>query len=211
MSTVTKIGLFPLNLILFPGSQLPLHIFESRYKRLIADVMTDDTVFGMNNIDSLHINPVGCTARVERILRRYEDGRLDIVVRGEQRYRISATFEDRKSYLTAEVEFFDDVDEDIDLELRNATIEMFNTMVKIVYASGVGPIDPAAPEDAIVSFHIGEKAGLAKEKKQELLEMRSENERLKFLHDFISSYLPELEHKKRITEIVRNDGYLPRG
>ena len=78
--------LFPLQVVLFPHSLLPLHIFEDRYKLLIRECVTEKTEFGINLVQDGTLADVGCTAVVTTIVRRYDDGKMDIVVQGRQRY-----------------------------------------------------------------------------------------------------------------------------
>src|ERR1700761_1538306 len=102
-----KIPLFPLDVVLFPGASLPLHIFEERYKEMIGLCLADESSFGVVRAQQDGLAVVGCTGRILRVLQEYEDGRLDILCRGETRFEIAA-LEDSRSFLEAEVEFFDD-------------------------------------------------------------------------------------------------------
>ena len=106
-----RIPLFPLGLVLLPGMPLPLHIFEERYKRMIADCLSEGTVFGIVWFDGRTLRSVGCTARIIRVLHRYEDGRLDILVLGERRFAMEGTIEE-KPYLEADVAFIEDAAEE---------------------------------------------------------------------------------------------------
>src|SRR5512143_3394490 len=80
--------LFHLNVVLFPQSQLSLHIFEERYKTLISECITYDSVFGINLIHEQQIRSIGCTASVKEVTKRYDDGRMDIIVEGRRRYTL---------------------------------------------------------------------------------------------------------------------------
>ena len=102
-----QIPLFPLGLVLLPGMSLPLHIFEERYKLMIAECLADDNPFGIVLFDGQNIRSVGCTARVVDVIKRYDDGRLDILTRGERRFVISEVIEERL-YMEARVTFFED-------------------------------------------------------------------------------------------------------
>src|SRR5204862_8160645 len=103
--------LFPLQVVLLPGSQLPLHIFEDRYKEMIGEVLRDKLEFGVVLASEKGIVNTGCTATVDRVLREYPDGRLDILTRGRRRFEILLLNEER-SFLRGAVEFFDDDDPD---------------------------------------------------------------------------------------------------
>ena len=103
--------LFPLQVVLLPGSQLPLHIFEDRYKEMIGEVLRDKLEFGVVLANEKGIVNTGCTATVDRVLREYPDGRLDILTRGRRRFEILLLNEER-SFLRGAVEFFDDDEPD---------------------------------------------------------------------------------------------------
>jgi Lon protease-like protein len=99
--------LFPLQVVLLPGAQLPLHIFEERYKEMIAEVLRDKIEFGVVLANEKGIVNTGCTASVDRVLKEYPDGRLDILTRGRRRFEILLVNEERP-FLRGAVEFFDD-------------------------------------------------------------------------------------------------------
>ena len=101
--------LFPLQLVLLPGVELPLHIFEDRYKEMIGEAINDGTEFGIVLASEKGIVNTGCTAVVQRVVNRYDDGRLDIIARGRRRFEILLLNEE-KNYLRGAVEFFDDED-----------------------------------------------------------------------------------------------------
>ena len=111
MVTLVRIPLFPLHLVLFPGMPLSLHIFEPRYRRMIRQCIDEKQEFGIILQRNEELSRVGCTARVEEVVQEYEDGRFDIRVRGQRRFRIRRLFEEQ-AHLEAEVEFFRDGDLD---------------------------------------------------------------------------------------------------
>src|ERR1700761_8037787 len=99
--------LFPLSVVLLPATPLPLHIFEERYKKMMSDLISGSTEFGVVLAKDDGIVNIGCTATVDRVLQRYDDGRLDLVAIGQRRFRV-VSLNDDKSYLRASVEFFND-------------------------------------------------------------------------------------------------------
>lgn len=206
-----KIGLFPLGMVIFPGSSIPLHIFEARYKSLVNVAFSEQRAFGINLVDSSRLCQVGCTAVVSKIMQRYSDGRLDIAVTGIQRYRLQNLYDNEEPYYTGLVEYFEDIPEETDDRLRDECIDLFNELVGIAYPLVINDyiLDKYAPPET-ASFDIAQKAGLDLLKRQELLEMRSENARLKVLFEYLEATLPQLRERKRIQDIVINDGYLPR-
>jgi Lon protease-like protein len=107
MVRVQRIPLFPLNLVLFPKMPLPLHIFELRYRRVIRRCTEEHEEFGVLLHTGKELTRVGCTARVEGVIREYGDGRFDILSLGHERFRVQRFFKDQ-SHLEAEVQFFQD-------------------------------------------------------------------------------------------------------
>src|ERR1041385_5946949 len=96
--------LFPLQVVLLPGAELPLHIFEDRYKEMIGEVIRDRVEFGVVLASEKGIVNTGCTATIDRVLRNYPDGRMDILARGRRRFEIMR-LNDERSYLRGTVEF----------------------------------------------------------------------------------------------------------
>src|SRR5258708_14152294 len=101
--------LFPLQLVLFPGTPLPLHIFEDRYKEMIGETIRNQAEFGVVQAGQKGIANTGCTATIERVLKRHDDGRLDILTLGRRRFEILLLNEER-SFLRGSVQFYDDDD-----------------------------------------------------------------------------------------------------
>lgn len=206
---VEKIGLFPLSIVIFPESSLPLHVFEPRYKRLVNEALNDNLTFGINLVDAAQLYPTGCTVEITDVFRRYPDGRMDVAVTGRKRYSLRTLHEGDAPYYTGIVDYFDDESEEIDLQLHNSAIELYNELVAIVYPHSHSDLVVENSTFGAVSFFMAQKAGLDVLKKQELLEMKSENKRLKMLHEFFEGLLPDLRRKQKIQQVIMNDGYLP--
>jgi ATP-dependent Lon protease len=195
--------LFPLGLVLYPGEALPLHIFEFRYRELIRFCMETDEPFGVVMVEEDRMATVGCTARVERVLRRYDDGRMDIVVRGEERFRIAEVRQERP-YLTATVESYEGIDNLPDPSLRERVITLH---MKLVELSGdsLRPSQYEGPKH--VSYVVAQNAGLDLARKQELLEIRSEQQRLDYLGEHLEQMIPEVERARSRARRIRSNGH----
>jgi ATP-dependent Lon protease len=205
-----KIGLFPLNSVIFPGSSLPLHIFEPRYKLLINNALEEKKDFGINLVDSARLYQTGCAVEVSEVSQRYPDGRMDVVITGKQRFTLQSLREGEELYYVGIVEYFeDDADEPVDLMLRDKCITLYNEVIEIVYPGAAEDyiLDSATTE--VASFIIAQKAGLDTLRKQELIEMRSETSRLEMLEEYMERLLPDLREKRRLQDVVMSDGYLP--
>ena len=201
------IGLFPLNLVVFPHTRIPLHIFEPRYKALMQDCLERGLEFGINLVEEGHMHPIGCTAGIMDVTQRYPDGRMDVVVEGKQRFRLLELKSNKHPYAVGEVELQLDDDVPVDASLTLECLSCYNTIVSLVY----GPSALTLVYDELgpcPSFEMATKSGLSLEQKQELLEARSEQSRLELLHEHLQKLVPMMKRADSIQRIVQSDGYI---
>jgi Lon protease-like protein len=183
------IPLFPLSLVLVPAMPLPLHIFEERYKEMMGEIVPSGAEFGVVLAKGGGIVNIGCSARVEQVLRRYPDGRLDVIAIGSRRFRIES-LDEEKSYLRAEVEFFNDEDvTQVPQDLRDKAIAGYRKLAETEDAD-----DKQEPDfDAVrISFQIARLISDL-DKRQTVLALRSEVERLEYLIRVLPEYLNQQE------------------
>jgi ATP-dependent Lon protease len=216
MRTHDVLGLFPLELVLFPGAYVPLHIFEPRYRQLIRECIEQRRPFGINLYDKDNLQRVGCTAEVQGIVRQYEDGRFDIIVRGGRRYILQSLDDATMPYLRATVEYYDDYPgETLNVELYRTCAGLFNEFVTRVYPKPevlTLPVDRIPVfEGSMPSFFMAQKSGLRLLQKQVLLAFRRENDRLDLIRQHLAELLPRLDRAEEIARISRTDGYLISG
>jgi Lon protease-like protein len=199
--------LFPLQVVLLPDAELPLHIFEDRYKEMIAEVLRDKIEFGVVLANERGIVNTGCTATVERVLREYPDGRLDILALGRRRFEIERVNEERV-FLRGEVDYFDDdVDNDDDAppedESRGRAIAGYNELRALTAES---PLPPSEAHDPQLSFRLArpiQDLGL----RQALLTARSEAERLRRLAEFLPAFLILQRRVERVKQVAPRNGH----
>src|SRR5271154_6904633 len=110
-SVSSLLPIFPLELVLLPGVPLPLHIFEPRYKEMIAECLEQKKPFGVVRASSDGVADIGCTAEIMSVIKKYDDGRMDILTRGVDRFEVIEVNEER-SFLQAEISVVEDEDED---------------------------------------------------------------------------------------------------
>jgi Lon protease-like protein len=169
-----EIGLFPLPLVLMPGEQAPLHIFEPRYRELVAECLDRAEPFGLVlSDDEGGIREVGTRALVVEVLDRFDDGRLNIVVEGVERFRVVG-LTDGRPFVTAEV---DAVDDDLELPTPGERADALAAYDRVVEAAEA-ELDDLEREGDDLAFQIAARIDLCTEVKQQLLEMRSERERI---------------------------------
>jgi Lon protease-like protein len=206
-----KIGLFPLNLVLFPESIYPFHIFEDRYKNLINDCIANGTKFGIIFTNGSILAEYGCTAKVYEIFNNYPDGKIDLSVIGIDRFKLLSYEESDRLYLQGEIELISDEQESINDELLGECIDLYNFVTNKI---PVFRVHQATKEDfvgRIASYYFAQKVGLIGKQKQGLLEMTNENDRLEYLKEHLERIKPSVSKAIEIEKIVRNDGYLPQG
>jgi Lon protease-like protein len=195
--------LFPLQVVLFPGAELPLHIFEERYKEMIGEVLRDRQEFGVILASEKGVVNTGCTATIDKVLRRYPDGRLDILTRGRRRFEILLLNDERK-FLRGAVEFFDDeASEPAPPEILKLAVEGYNEMQQLLSEAGLPKEDAANPQ---LSFRLAQSIpDLAL--RQLLLATRSEAERLRHLAGFFPGYLQKQRRIQRIRNLAPRNGH----
>ena len=170
---------------------LPLHIFEERYKEMMADIIAQKSEFGVVFAKDDGIVNIGCTAAVEKVMRRYDDGRLDLLSIGQRRFQIQS-LDEEKAYLRAEVEFFNDVDvTEVPPDLRRKASAAFKVLASVDGDSHVG--EPQW-ELSRMSFQLARFIDDF-DKRQTVLTLRSEVERLEYLVRVIPEYVTQRERK----------------
>lgn len=192
--------LFPLDVVVFPRTALPLHIFEPRYREMIGEALANNSEFGIVLAKDEGIVNAGCTVVVEQVLKRYEDGRMDILTQGLRRFEV-LYLDNEKEYLRASVQYFDDDEpETISMEMRTRAVEQYRTFTGLGMKQGYGEPRLADPQ---LSFQLAH--GLPDlDFLQLLLSERSESGRLTRVIEYYQSYTPrirELEHMKKLAPL----------
>jgi Lon protease-like protein len=197
-----ELPIFELPLVLLPGEQLPLHIFEDRYKRMIGRSLEEGEPFGVVLRDDDGARSIGCVARVEEVLEQFDDGRMNVVVSGEEPFRVLDRFE-APDYPAGEVEVIPDelaaeADESLASEARDAFAELAER------ATGERPeADDLAHASA---YAIAARIELPDETKQQLLEMRDEDERMELLANALKAVERALERAEIAADHARSNG-----
>jgi Lon protease-like protein len=196
------IPLFPLQVVVFPRTGLPLHIFEERYKAMVGDAIRDKSEFGVVLAKDSSIASVGCTVVVERVLQAYPDGRLDILARGRRRFEI-VSLNEEKIYLQGEPAFFDDDDlSPVPPDLREAVLAQFGDLLPLVSLAGRGEPDL---EDAQLSFQLAQCLPDL-DFLNSLLSRHSETDRLHRLNQYLSLYIPRQRAIAHAREVAPTNG-----
>jgi len=197
------IPLFPLQVVVFPRTSLPLHIFEERYKEMIGNAIRDNSEFGIVLAREDGIVNAGCTVVVEKLAQMYPDGRMDIVTRGRRRFEIQSLNEE-KDYLQAEVTFFDDDDfSPAPEEMRNRALAHYQALSKLGAVRDSGEPDLQDPQ---LSFQLAQAVPDPNFLSM-LLRRRSETGRLQELNGYLEQYIPRQTAIERVRALAPTNGH----
>src|SRR5256712_5865716 len=191
--------LFHLDLVLLPHTNLPLHIFEPRYKEMIGDCLRNGREFGMLAVHDQSVTAFGCTASITKVLERFPDGRMNIIVRGQRRFEISE-LNDQKSYLRGTPEFVDDDPAELpSSDLLERSMALYSRLKELAKIETQAIQDTPLSTDTQLSYRLiaGVPAELAWQ--QSLLELRSERKRLALVVDYLEELIEQFEsapHKR---------------
>jgi uncharacterized protein len=182
--------LFPLELVLLPGVPLPLHIFEPRYKEMIAECIEQKKPFGIVRASEEGVADVGCTAEIVSVTKQYDDGRMDIMTRGVERFEVLEVNQER-TFLQAEVSLVHDEDDD---EAGKPAAPLIEEAVRLhSEIAKLAGSDIAADDRADnLSFLLAGSLPLDLDFKQNLLATLSETKRLEAVVGYLQAVLPGL-------------------
>jgi len=199
-----RIPLFPLEVVLFPGIPLPLHIFEPRYKLMVRRCLGEQSEFGVILARADGMARVGCTAEIIKVVKEYEDGRMDILTIGQNAYRVLEVF-NQQPYLEAAVEYLQEETSSPRAEMQTRLLELYERCHALVY--GRKPQSPEASTECSVTFQIANDLPLDLDCKQELLEIRGEAERQGRLLERLDHWLPQLARLEHMRAKAGGDGH----
>ena len=200
MSFEDIIPLFPLGVVLLPGMDLPLHIFEERYKKLVGECIETDKEFGVVYYSGKMMLRVGCTAEISKVLKSYEDGKMDILTTGMKRFHIQELFES-KPYIEAKVEFIRDVEEMNDEDMKSLIREGADSLRQLYMMSDDKERDLSYMDPESLSFYIASTQGFTLDEQQRFLEMKSTRERLQKGIESLQKIIERLRLSKEIKRI----------
>ncbi len=199
---MSEIGLFPLELVLMPTEQVPLHIFEPRYKELIGECLTEGREFGLVLEDEEGRREVGTRAGVIEVLQVFDDGRMNVVVEGRERFRLLELTEGR-AFLTGEVVPLDDEDDPPSDDDVEQALALFRRLSEAAEADVEEPKE-WSPET--LSFELAARIDFGVELRQELLELRSERTRLARLAELMERAIEAIEREREVRERAAGNG-----
>jgi len=206
LTPVSEIGLFPLELVLLPTERVPLHIFEPRYKELIGECLRSGREFGLVLEDVQGRREVGTRAAVVEVLQVFDDGRMNVVVEGHDRFRLRELTSGRE-FLTGEVEPVADEEDDVPAGETERAMSLFRRLVEAVGED----VDEPDGSSGSLAFEIAARVDFGTEPKQELLELLSEPARLDQLCTLLEGALEAVQREREVRERAATNGKVSHG
>jgi ATP-dependent Lon protease len=191
-----RIPLFPLNVVLLPGADLPLHIFETRYRQMVRRCLDEKLEFGMLLALPKGVVHVGCTAEIIEVVKRYNDGRMDILTVGRAPFRVVKLF-DENPLLEGDVDYLEDGEMLSDTGVRRALIELYEACHTLIFGDYPKHLESGTPEN--LSYVVAGTLPMDLLWKQQILELRCEADRQERLVTYLREWAPHLQK----TEVMR--------
>lgn len=201
---MSLLPLFPLDLVLFPGASLPLHIFEPRYREMISECLDQKKSFGVVRAKEEGVAEIGCTAEVITVARKYPDGRMDIVTEGRERFEVIRVNQER-SFLQADVLYLQDEPDRASAEEIVRAMELQAEIAGLANSPSAGPPDPEGPQ---LAFNLVGPLPLDLDFKQTLLGLKSEAERIRAVISYFEAVLPNLRRSVRARQKAGGNGHV---
>ena len=195
--------LFPLDVVLLPGAALPLHVFEPRYKEMITECLAAEKPFGVVRVKEEGVAEIGCTAKIVAVTKKYDDGRMDIVTEGRERFEVMQVNQER-SYLQAEVLYLQDEPANASTDQVSRAVEMHGEIMRL---AGAEPERLSAIDASGLSFHLAGSLPLDLDFKQKLLALRGETQRIAALTQYLEAVLPKLRRSAHAREKAGGNGH----
>ena len=201
-----EIGLFPLGIVLLPTEQLPLHIFEERYKELVDECLEQDGEFGLVYADDDGLRDLGTRAHVVEVLTRFEDGRLNILVEGGDRFRL-VELTDGRSFSTGLVTPIEDVDDSAEAAEVDEALRLFGLLREVTESE----VDAPERELSQLSFALAGKVELPADDKLGLLAETSERIRMELVQELLANAVLTAQRVRRAAERASTNGKVDLG
>jgi ATP-dependent Lon protease len=199
-----RIPLFPLNVVLLPGAELPLHIFEPRYRQMVKGCLEEKSEFGMLLALPKGVARVGCTAEIRDVVKRYSDGRMDIVTVGRAPFRVVELFE-KNPLLEGHVDYLEDRDSHLNPRVQRELVELFEACHTLVFNDYPKNLEGTAPEN--LSYLVASTLPMELLWKQQILELRNEADRQERLVAYLREWAPHLQKAGAVRARAAGNGH----
>jgi Lon protease-like protein len=199
-----RIPLFPLNVVLLPGADLPLHIFEPRYLEMVDRCLKEKSEFGILLALPKGVTRVGCTAEIIEVANRHKDETVDILTVGRERFRVIEFFEENP-LTEGRVDYLEDRDAAANASMRRELLELYETCHTLIFEDY--PKNTGSDQSAQLSFVIAGTLPMDLLLKQQILELRSESERQERLVGYLRAWAPHLQKTGVLRQRAGGNGH----
>ena len=201
---INFIPIFPLNIVVYPGEHLNLHIFEERYKQLINECYEQGKPFGILTVMDNHVEDLGTLVTVTEVVEKYDDGRMDIRTEGLKVFRVLEIIKSvpDKLYSGAIVNYPDTIDTK-NVRMMRKIIESIRELHKLLKVSK----DFKKEDELLVSYDVAHHAGLSLKEEYELLGLLQENQRLEYLKRHLNKVIPLIGGIDSLKEKIQLNGH----
>ena len=196
--------LFPLDLVLLPGVPVPLHIFEPRYKEMITECLEQKKTFGIVRTKEKGFMNIGCTADIINILKKYPDGRMNILAEGQKRFEVLQVNQQR-AFLQAEVFYLDDEEDRPSTGDLDKAVRLHGEIMQL---AGAHAEDVEKSETRQLAYRLAGSLPFDPDFQQALLEMNSEAQRIKAIISFFERILPVLHRNAHAKQRAGGNGHV---
>jgi Lon protease-like protein len=197
----TNFPLFPLGLVALPTEVVPLHIFEERYKTMMSVCLEQGSEFGIVWMSDDGLKTTGCACEIAEVLERMDDGRLNLLTRGTRPFRIVER-QDALAYPAGTIEWLPDRDEEADAEVLAEARAAYSELVE----QATDRVPDAEELDGLSAYGMAATVDFGLDAKQGLLDLRSENARLRLVTRLFRAALKRLDFVERAQARARSNG-----
>jgi Lon protease-like protein len=199
-----RIPLFPLNVVLLPGADLPLHIFEPRYRQMVKNCLEEKSEFGMLLSLPKGVARVGCTAEILDVVKRYDDGRMDILTAGRAPFRVVELFTE-DPLLEGHVDYLEDRGSPANARIQRELVELFEACHTMIFDDYPKNLEGASPDE--LSYLVAAALPMELLWKQQILELRSEADRQERLVAYLREWAPHLQKSGALRQRAGGNGH----
>jgi Lon protease-like protein len=196
--------LFPLDLVLLPRVPLPLHIFEPRYKEMISECLQQKRNFGIIRAHGESLAAIGCTAEIVNVLKKYPDGRMNILTEGRFRFEVLEINQER-AFLQGDVFYLEDESESAPTSEVDAAIRLHGQIMQL---AGAQPENIEPTDSTQLAYRLAGSLPFDPDFQQALLEMNSEVQRMRAIISFFERILPVLQRNARAKRKAGGNGHV---
>jgi Lon protease-like protein len=199
------IPIFPLDIVVYPGEPLNLHIFEPRYKQLIKECLETKKTFGIPSVHEKRIEQYGTVMEITELVKEYDNGEMDIKTRGLNIFRVLEVVKEipEKLYSGAIVNYPENITEKGDSIVATNVVQEVKRLYSLLNLSEKFPLN----DDSVVSYEIAHFVGLSREQEYELLCIFTELQRLEYIRRHLNSMIPVIKELEEVKARIQRNGH----